>query len=125
MSYEISLGEDNGYLTPGFSWSFKTLTYFDPTQGRDRSGNDSDLAGARYRAKWGSNTFLGQPSYWLLDARLSYTTPDERFELTAWVRNLTDKVYTIDAFSSLEAEDRVVRVIGEPRTFGLTAWITF
>ena len=41
------------------------------------------------------------------------------------MRNLTDKIYSIDAFSDLENQSRVLRVIGEPRTFGITLWLNY
>ena len=115
----MPLGEGKGYLTPGFVWTFKSLTYFDPTEGRDRT------EGARYRNGWAGNTFLGQPAYWVLDARLAYTTADERLELSVWVRNFTNTTYSIDAFSNIEDNISVVRVIGDPRTFGLTLWLSY
>ena len=118
-SYDLWLGEEKGTLTPGFSWAFKTLSFFDPSEGRDRSGS------ATYRRDWAGNTFLGQPSYWLMNARLAYTPKDEGMQIIAWVRNLTDTRYSFDAFSDLEGSKRTLRVMGEPRTFGLTLWVGF
>ena len=95
------------------------MTYFDPTEGKSRNGQGT------YRKRWAGNTFIGQPAYWLLNASLSYVTPDERLEITAWVRTLANLAYTSMAFSSLENNLSVQRIIGEPRTFGLTLWLTY
>jgi iron complex outermembrane receptor protein len=97
VEYTIPLGRF-GSLAPGFDFSFKDRVALDPS----------------------NKTELSQPSYWLLNARLSYTTPDERISIQGWVRNLTEKLYLIDAFDQSIDTKQILYVYSEPRFFGFT-----
>ncbi len=65
---------------------------------------------------------LVQPSYGLLDARLTYQLPGERISLSLWGRNLTDETYI--AGSALSANGDQIR-LGTPRQYGVTARYAF
>jgi len=65
--------------------------------------------------------FLSQPGYALVNARISYLSPDDRFTLSAYVNNLFDKTYRNHALpQSNPARGITGDTIqwGEPRTIG-------
>jgi iron complex outermembrane recepter protein len=70
-----------------------------------------------------TNTALGYlpefalPSYTLLDARAGVEAADQRWRVSIWSRNLTNKYYWVNA---VKAGDALVRYTGRPVTFGLT-----
>ena len=66
-----------------------------------------------------NNPYTAQPSYWLHNARISFSLKDGRYELGAFARNLTKKKYLVwnadlsDPFGVLTA------IVGTPRIFGV------
>ncbi|MBT8079284.1 MAG: TonB-dependent receptor [Gammaproteobacteria bacterium] len=97
-----------------------------------------DLAGgsslaAQLDGTYSSDVFydnLNQPAlkedaYSKLNARLSWVSADERFELAAWAKNLTDEHYRIYAFDLTADLGYIQEVYHAPRTFGVTAGINF
>ena len=62
---------------------------------------------------------LAQKAYALVNARLSYRTPDGRYGIAGWVKNLTDKFYRTAAIDATGLGFLYFH-IGEPRTYGLT-----
>ncbi|WP_158638046.1 TonB-dependent receptor [Sphingomonas ginsenosidivorax] len=66
----------------------------------------------------GTNPLFAIPSYTLLDARVGIETPDDRWRLVAFVRNITDKYYWTNTFQS--GPNVVIKYTGQPRTFGAT-----
>lgn len=66
----------------------------------------------------GSNPLFIIPAYTLLDARLGVETPDGRWRLMGFVRNLTDRYYWNNTFQS--GPNLVIKYTGQPRTFGAT-----
>ena len=87
-----------GSLTPRLDWSFKDKVYF--------SQANIDLA--------------SQDALWLFNLRLTYQSPNEKFEVSGWVENLTDQAYTVDVFNLARLLDTIVYAIGDPRTYGIT-----
>lgn len=77
--------------------------------------------------KWNSGQYLElvnapadyQSSYAVSNARLTYTTADDRWEVAAWVRNLADRAYRVYGLD-LSALGFEQSVYGPPRTFGAT-----
>jgi iron complex outermembrane recepter protein len=77
--------------------------------------------------KWNSGQYLElvnapadyQPSYAVSNARLTYSTADDRWEVAAWVRNLADRAYRVYGLD-LSALGFEQSVYGPPRTFGAT-----
>ena len=58
-----------------------------------------------------------QPSYDLLDASVNWTSADSRWEVSAWVKNLTDEEYVHHTYIIGPGD---ISVFGDPRTWGLT-----
>jgi iron complex outermembrane recepter protein len=56
-------------------------------------------------------------AYTLVDARLGFGAPDDRWRVTGWVRNLFNTYYWTNA---LRGGDTTMRWAGEPRTFGVS-----
>ncbi len=65
---------------------------------------------------------LVQPSYGLLDARLTFQLPGEQLSLSLWGRNLTNETYI--SGSALSANGDQIR-LGAPRQYGVTARYAF
>ncbi len=59
-----------------------------------------------------------QDGYWLWNARASWTSPDERFEVALWGRNLGDEEYLTYAFDLSELGFHEL-MLGLPRTAGI------
>ncbi|MDF0546706.1 TonB-dependent receptor [Sphingobium sp. H39-3-25] len=78
--------------------------------------------GATYQAA--TNGGLGElpqfaiDSYTLIDVRAGVVLKDDRWRLTAYVKNLTDKFYA--TLVSQPGPDAAIRFTGQPRTYGLT-----
>ena len=78
-------------------------------------------------AKWNGNQYMElenapadfQPSYVVVNARVGYSTRDDRLEITGWVQNLTDRWYRIYVLD-LSGLGFMQNVFGPPRTFGAT-----
>lgn len=76
-----------------------------------------------YNAVTQNNPLLEQAGYALSNARISYKTPSEKIEVTASVRNLADKEYTMLATGP--SNNAVRRVFAQPRTFGLSLTVHY
>jgi iron complex outermembrane receptor protein len=109
-SYEFPLGA-LGRLTPRLDASFRSKTYFVP-------GNQSELTLGQ--GAYSKNEGASQAPYWLLNARLAYTTPNDLIELAFWVRNLTDEVYLNNSLDTTNGLQKFLDVYGPPRTWGFT-----
>ncbi|MCH7708289.1 MAG: TonB-dependent receptor [Myxococcales bacterium] len=92
-----------GSLVPSFNFSYKSRTYFDPT----------------------NEELISQKPFWLFGARLSYRTPGGTIEVAGWVKNFLDRQYKIDAFDLTRQFRQINEVWAEPRTYGLTVSYSF
>lgn len=102
-----------GSLRPRYSFTYKDDVFFDPNEG----------AGARGNLPAGT---IGQKAYWVHNAMLTYMTPDERIEITGWVRNITDEEYRVQSFDLTERNFQfVLDAYGDPLTYGVTAVLRF
>jgi iron complex outermembrane receptor protein len=110
-SYEIDLGSF-GYVMPRFDVTYRSDIYFDAAKGRG------------WFQGYPEGT-LGDDDLTLFSARLGYKTEDEFFEIAGWVRNITDEQYKIEGFDLGRQFASLLFVIGEPRTYGLSATIRF
>ncbi len=72
-----------------------------------------------------NNPLVGQEAYTLVNARLAYTTPSERWTFTAFVNNLTDERYKTNVSDIRDITASYVRTFGTPRTYGLEVAINF
>lgn len=57
------------------------------------------------------------PASDLIDANLTWTSPNERFDVSVFARNLTNQFNYVNAFVS---QGNLTFIPGEPRTYGLT-----
>jgi iron complex outermembrane receptor protein len=102
-----------GELIPRFSFSWKDKVFFDPAEGK---GAQQDLP----------DDTIAQDAYWQLHAGLMWRSPEQRFEVTGWVRNLTDEHYKVTSFDVTAPPFQfVLDVYGAPRTYGFTASVYF
>lgn len=58
-----------------------------------------------------------QPSFDLLDARVSWLSGNDHWEVAAWVRNITDEEYVTHIYT---VGSEVIGVFGDPRTYGVS-----
>jgi iron complex outermembrane receptor protein len=77
-----------------------------------------------YNSGWNAEADerLKQKAYNVVDARLSWTSPDKKYEVDLWGKNLLDTDYALTMFSQ-QAYDELHWA--PPRTFGVTAKLRF
>ena len=97
VEYTLQAGR-YGSFVPGFDFSYKSKVSLDPA----------------------NKPQLQQPSYWILNARLAYVTPNERIRVSGWVRNFMKTAYLIDAFDQSAVVGQILFVYADPRLYGLT-----
>jgi iron complex outermembrane receptor protein len=66
-----------------------------------------------------------EDSYMVANARIGYASGDGRWEVAAFVNNLTEEEYRVYAFDSSLFAGVVAGVYGKPRWYGLTASFRF
>lgn len=107
-----------GELTPRFSFSYKDDVFFDVAEGRGIRHTEAKPA-----LPEGT---IGEDDFWLLNASLAWTSPDQTFAVRAWVRNMLEKAYRVQSFDLTEDSFRaVIDAYGPPRTFGVTTTVRF
>ena len=116
VSYEFSLGR-SGTLTPRYDFNWSDDVYFDPSEGT----GSPDVNGETFMPE---NT-IGQEALLLQNFRLTYAAPSGNLEISGWVRNLTNEVYKTLAFDASAGPGLVGNIVGEPRTYGLSAKVTY
>ncbi|WP_427965307.1 TonB-dependent receptor [Altererythrobacter sp.] len=103
--YVLDLG-DSGTLTPRIDVTFE--------DDFDRNANNVDAA-------TGSKDIFGHiDSRVLVNARLSYRSPGEDWEISLEGKNLTDKLYYTDVFDNRGSTQSIQGTPGMPRTFAVT-----
>jgi iron complex outermembrane receptor protein len=108
VEYTWPVWRNLGWLIPRVSFSYKDDVFFDPAEGK---GAIQDLPDGT----------IGQEAYWLLHAGLLWRSPGERFEISGWVRNITNKEYRVQSFDvTTRPFQFVLDIYGEPRTYGFT-----
>ena len=115
ISYDFELSF--GTITPRYEFTWSDDVYFDPSEGR----GSPDVNGEPFMPE---NT-IGQEALILHNFRLGYTVPSGNLEIAGWVRNLTDEVYKTLAFDASAGPGLVGNLIGDPRTYGLSAKVSF
>ena len=70
---------------------------------------------------------VAQDGYVVANARLTYTTEDERFSISAWANNLFDKFYYSELLESGAFNPALVvqSYPAPPRTYGVSASVAF
>jgi len=101
-----------GTLTPRFSFSWKDEMLYDACGGR---GNRCNFTPG----------FFGQGSFWVFNGALTWTSENEMLELTGWVRNFMDEHYKTQSFDLSRGLGIILDAYAEPRTYGITATISF
>ncbi len=86
----------DGTLDFQFSASYKSLQYFDYTQ----------------------NPFVSQPAYWLENIRAGYEFDHGKWEIAAFVRNLSNQKYEDDIFDLRSPFGFLQGITGKPRWIG-------
>jgi iron complex outermembrane receptor protein len=117
ISYELPLPgtlfrTGLGTLTPRFSFSWKDDIFFDACGGRGQRCNFPEA-------------FFGQKAFTVLNAALTWTSEDQRFQLTGWVRNFLDERYLTQNFDLTRGLGIILDAYADPRMFGLTATVSF
>ncbi|MEX1147910.1 MAG: TonB-dependent receptor, partial [Sphingomonadales bacterium] len=82
------------------------------------------LGDASYRSRvfysLSNNLQNSQKGYALLNARVGFTSPDERWEFAVWGRNLTNKFYVSQSYDNFGGIFPSQNFLGDPRTYGAT-----
>lgn len=82
---------------------------------------DGDLSyRSRYYPTVSSSEVLAQSGFTLANAALSYETPDGRWRISAYGRNLGDKRYIAHGFDLSDSLGYQLAYYGEPRTYGVS-----
>jgi iron complex outermembrane receptor protein len=89
--------QDAGKVTIGFNGNMNSKQYFELR-------NEERLA---------------QPAYALLNSQFAYRTHSDRFGVSAWCRNLTNKYYVRSAYDASGFGFDYFH-LGQPRTYGIT-----
>ncbi|HXK23294.1 MAG TPA: TonB-dependent receptor [Myxococcota bacterium] len=116
LEYTTDLGR-YGSLVPRFDFAWSDDIFFDPAEGR---GNPNPF-GQQFLPRFA----VGQPAFWLLNARLSYRTQDGKFEIGGWVRNFMDTTYKTYGFDASQFSNVVINYYGDPRTYGMDLTVSF
>lgn len=71
-----------------------------------------------------NSDLLAQDGYWLWNGRVSLNSLDERWNLSAWIKNIEDKEYLTEAYDfSSNGWDLLIH--GMPRTYGVDVTFRF
>ena len=97
IQYDIQLG-DNGVITLQTDFNYQDEVWFDAL----------------------NNPLLSEDAYWLWNARVSWTSTDEKWEVAAFGRNLGDEQYMVYAFD-LSFFGFNEEMLGTPRAYGIDA----
>jgi len=117
VEYEIPLpgeiaGSGLGTLTPRFSFSWKDEMLFDACGGRGNRCNFEE-------------GFFGQDDFWVFNAALTWTSENEMLTLTGFVHNFMDEHYKTQSFDLSRSLGILLDAYADPRTYGLSATLSF
>ena len=122
--FKVSLTAEQGFpigrygrLTFRYDGVWTATTYYDASEGKGLG----DIDGRQFLP----DDTIAQVPYWLHNARVSWRSPDSRLELAAWVRNIENKPYKTFAFDGSTFQSTTIYFVGDPRTFGISAVVTF
>ncbi|MBW2541548.1 MAG: TonB-dependent receptor plug domain-containing protein [Deltaproteobacteria bacterium] len=105
-------GRGLGTLTPRFSFTWKDEMLYDACGGR---GNRCNF----------DKGFFGQDNFWVFNAALTWTSENEMLTLTGWVHNFMDEHYKTQSFDFSRGLGILLDAYAEPRTYGITATLSF
>ena len=66
-----------------------------------------------------NDPYIEQPAYWITNLRAAYTFNAGRYEVAAFVHNLTGKKYYVDKFDLTGPFGFIEGIVGTPRMFGI------
>ena len=112
----IPLGK-YGYLVPRYDGSWTDTTYYNAQKGR----GIPNIQQVQFLPK----RTTAQGPYWLHNAQIAYRTPDGRLELAFWVRNIGDYPVKAFGFDGSVFQNTTIYFVGDPRTYGGRATVTF
>ena len=104
-------------LTPRYEFTWSDDVFFDPSGGRGAP----DATGTIFMPELA----IGQEALILHNLRVTLTNETGSIELSGWVRNLTNEVYKQLAFDASAGPGLVGNLVGDPRTYGLSAKVSF
>ena len=116
VSYPFEIG-GGMTLTPRYEFTWSDDVFFDPSGGTGAP----DVTGALFMPE----LTIGQEALILHNIRLTLTNESGTVELSGWVRNVTDEVYKQLAFDASAGPGLVGNLLGDPRTYGLSAKVSF
>ena len=116
LKYTLQMGR-SGSLTPRYDFSWSDDVFFDPSAGRGAPDANGEIF-------MPENT-IGQEALMLHNFRLTYSTQSGNVEISGWVRNLTNEVYKSLSFDASAGPGLVGNLLGDPRTYGLSARVNF
>ena len=90
-------------------WDGRSLELYGHADYSHRSSFNTSSSNSRYAQL---------PAYGLVNARIGIRDADGKWDLSVWVKNLTDKNY----FQTLSpsAQGSITALVGDPRTWGAT-----
>jgi iron complex outermembrane receptor protein len=123
IEYDIRLpgqiaGRGLGTLTPRFSYSWKDTMVYDACGGQGNRCNFTE-------DETGKKGFFGQEPFWIFNAALTWTSENETFLLSGWVRNFLDEHYKTQSFDYSRGLGIIADAYADPRMYGITVSVAF
>jgi len=100
--YTHQFGDNAGRISGKLNYRYQDHSFYDP--------DNNDIAVI--------------PQYRIWDARLAWTSADERLEIAGWVKNINEEQYRTHIFS-ITNSSAAFALFAPPRTYGLTATYQF
>ncbi len=104
VQYDMDLG-GLGSLTPRLDTTFQSKVHFSATEP--------------------NNPYANQPSYTLMNARLTWRPTDRNWSVSGAVTNLTDKLYYTQKVDGRTGFGTAYGTVGQPREFSVTVRRSF
>lgn len=73
----------------------------------------------------GNTEATSQDSYALVNARVTWSSPDETYQLALWGKNLTDEEFITKAFDVTGLAGGIIAHTGQPMSFGAELTVSF
>lgn len=73
----------------------------------------------------GNTEATSQDSYALVNARVTWSSPDEMYQVAIWGKNLTDEEYITKAFDVTGLAGGIIAHTGQPSSFGAEVTVNF
>jgi iron complex outermembrane receptor protein len=117
VEYDIPLpgqfaGGSLGTLSPRFSFSWKDSLLYDTCGGRGTRCNFEE-------------EFFGQKPIWVFNAALTWRSENDAISVSGWVRNFLDEHYKTQSFDLSRGINLLLDAYADPRTYGVTATVSF